>query len=66
MLHARSVEEVADEKPERVDPVGIGGGGPGKVHPKKAAGLIEEAMAISGGIGEAAHKVSQQIQSKNN
>ena len=64
VLHAGRVKKVPDDCALRVDPVSIRRRGTGKVQLSENTALIQEAMAVSGGISKAANDIGPGIQAK--
>ena len=64
MLYAGVVKEIADDHSRGIDAIAIGRSRAGKIELNKCAILLQEAMAISGRVPEAANNVGPGVQAE--
>src|SRR6478609_7133186 len=57
MLHAGSVKEIADDYARGIDAVSVRGSSAGEIQLNKGTALLQEAVAVSGSVPEAANDV---------
>ena len=64
MLHAGSVKEIADDCASGIDAVTVRGRSAGEIQLNKGTALLQEAVAVSGAVPEAANDVGPGVQAE--
>jgi len=64
MLHAGCVKEIADDCAAGIDAVSVSGRSAGEIQLNKRTALLQEAVAVSGGVPEAANDVGPGVQAE--
>ena len=64
MLHAGGVKEIADDCASGIDAVTVRGHSAGEIQLNKGTPLLQEAVAVSGGVPEAANDVGPGVQAE--